>query len=433
MCFLGRAAIVFAAWSLGGQCFGQNYNVRGRIIDESTKNGVADVHVSSNAQYTITDSTGYFSLAVKKIPCVVRISHVAYGTFEYPVNEIPKSLLIISINPEITAIDEIQVSGQRLMVLTRRDPYSIQEFEVGRQSIWFIGAINNRADQNRLFLANLLADTISSLPLRGAVSLFRDVFDNVHLVTKDSVYQLFASANGQIKLLYPYARADFFKTMEGCELALGEKLVYAKNSPDHSKTEVFYIQENDPVKHLLTMMENTSLNAQRRTAAKMDSYMSRWGVRELIDMWSTIYRYSKRGTNFDRVINPPVPYSLFKTDSNLFVVNYLKDSLLKYSLEGEYLGAMTIGFHKEEFYTDDRFRKLEFITDPVSHRIYMLENQLGHWILEQLDADQGKPIRIISLPEFPGMDQIHIYDNSVYFLYPEKTFPYYSRLYRLAI
>jgi hypothetical protein len=107
--------------------------------------------------------------------------------------------------------------------------------------------------------------------------------------------------------------------------------------------------------------------------------------------------------------------------------------LLKYSLEGEFLGAMTIGFHKEEFYTDERFRKLKFFTDPYSHRVYMLENLTGRWILEQLDPDRGVVIRTIPLPDYPGMERIQIYDNAVYFLYQEKTFPYYSRIFRLVI
>jgi len=431
--FLFLAGLAFAILASGENSFAQSFTIRGKVIDESTGKGVADAHVTSAPAYTVTDSAGLFSLSVKSFPAKLKISHVSYGTFEQVVTGIAKEVLVISIRQEVLNLDEVQVSGQRLMILTRSESYSVQEFEIGQKMIWFIGMINNRPDQKRLFLANLFADTLCSIPVTGPVSLYRDVFDNVHLVTKDTVYQLYTSRKEGIGLLYPYETGSFFKMMEGCELALDQKLVYVRRSPDLSGTEVFYIRENDPVKHVLASMVNSALNMQRRTAAKIDSYQIRWGVRELIDMWSTIYQYNKRGTRFDRVVNPVVPVSVFKNDRNLFIINYLKDSLLKYSLEGEYLGAMAIGFHKEEFYTDDRFRKLKFFTDPYSHRVYMLENLTGRWILEQLDPDRGVVIRTIPLPDFPGMERIQIYDNAVYFLYQEKTFPYYSRIFRLAI
>jgi hypothetical protein len=431
--FFCLAAFLIVALSSGENCSGQTYTIRGRIIDETTKMGIADAHISSAASYTITDSAGYFRLSVKTLPVTLKISHISYGTFEQVVTGITKEVLVISIRQEVTNLDEVQVSGKRLMILTRSEPYSVQEFEIGQKMIWFIGMINNRPDQKRLFLANLFADTLCSIPVSGQVSLYRDVFNNVHLVEKDTVYQLYTSGKDGIGLLYPYETGSFFKMMDGCELALDQKLVYVRRSPDLSGTQVFYIRENDPVKHVLASMVNSTLNMQRRTAAKIDSYVIRWGRPELIDIWSTIYRYNKRGTRFDRVVNPPVPASVFRNDRNLFIINYLKDSLLKYSLEGEFLGAMTIGFHKEEFYTDERFRKLKFFTDPYSHRVYMLENLTGRWILEQLDPDRGVVIRTIPLPDYPGMERIQIYDNAVYFLYQEKTFPYYSRIFRLVI
>jgi len=46
---------------------------------------------------------------------------------------------------------------------------------------------------------------------------------------------------------------------------------------------------------------------------------------------------------------------------------------------------------------------------------------------------QSEISKDVMLPNFPGMAQITVSNNAVYFLYPEKKYPYYVRLYRYQL
>jgi len=415
---------------LTGGCPGQNILIRGQILDEGTQKPVAGVHIACASAVAVTDSTGNFSLALPGIPATLRISHISYGAFEYLVAAIPRGRLVIRISPQARYLDEVQITGRRMRNLTRGEPYSIQDYAISQRMIWFLGSINNQPNLKRLFLANLYGDTLASVAARGAESLYLDVFGNAHLVMKDSVFQLYTPGEGRIEYPYHADRDRFDQVMEGIELAINQKLVYCQGAPGSPHLVVYYVRENDPVKYQLTVMRDTAEAKERYATSKIDPMMMRWGIPELANMWSTIYRYTKRGTRFDRVINRPVPHSLFHSDSNLYIINYLKDSLLRYSSEGKFLGALPITFHKEPSRTNDRYKSLVFITDPATQKVYMLEKQVTRWILRPVDPKLGEAGEVIGLPDFPGMDQITVYDNAVYFLYQEKTHPYYNRLFR---
>ncbi|HBB91636.1 MAG TPA: hypothetical protein DC042_07925 [Bacteroidales bacterium] len=411
----------------------QNIGISGRIIDKELGTPVAGVHVAANAgEVTITDSTGLFRLTVRRIPTTLKITHVTYGTSVYEVTSIPKELIVIRISQKTTDLDEVQISARRLRIITPKDQYSIQDYGISDKAIWFLGFINNQANRQRLFLANLYGDTLASIPVKGAERIFTDVFQNVHLVLKDSVFQLFHD-EGQILLLYPVAKEWFYEIMEPVELAFGQKLVYSRATPGSKGTLVYYIREGDTQKYLLAILTDSAYAIREVATRKIDAMMARWGIPELANMWTTLGRYNKRGTKFDRIIRQPVPYELFTSADSLYLINYMKDSLLQYSLDGQFTRALRIDFHKEMHATGPKYKSLTCLTDPITQKVFLIDRQLARWIIQPLILPEAKAEAPVNLPDFPGMDQIRVYDKAIYFLYPDKQHPYYNLLYRYQL
>jgi len=412
----------------------QNLEIRGRIIDKNTEYPVAEAHVTTGSGVvSITDASGYFNLTVTGIPATLRITHVSYGAMIHELTTMPKDLLVIRISQAVTGLKEVQISGNRLRVLTQKEPFSIQEFAIDQDVIWFLGFINNQANQKRLFMANLYGDTLASIPVKGAERLFQDVFRNVHIVFRDSVCQLYHSEENRPELIYPEERSNFFSLMGDINLSLGQKLIYSKEATGSHLRAVYYIQQNDPVRYLLTLMVDSLEAGRQNTVRKIDLAMARFNVPELANMWTEILRYSKRGTRFESVIFKAIPFGLFKSNNELFIVNYLKDSLLNYSDEGKFLRALPISFHKANNAGGILYKDLTYLTDPLTQKVYVLEKKISSWTLNPLDPSTGQTEAEIRLPDLPGMDGISVHDHAVYFIYQEKNHPYYNRLYRYQL
>jgi hypothetical protein len=412
----------------------QNIGISGRIIDKEAGTPVAGAHVAAKTgEVTITDSTGLFRLSVRRLPTTLKITHVSYGTSVYEVTRNTKELVTIRISQKTTDLDEVQISARRLRIITPKDQYSIQDYSISEKAIWFLGFINNQASRQRLFLANLYGDTIASVAVKGAERLFTDVFQNVHLVLRDSVFQLFHGEKGQIMLLYPVSKELFYRIMQPVELAFNQKLIYTQGTPGSKGTIIYYISQGDPQKYLLAILTDSVNQVSEAATRKIDAMMARWGIPELANMWTTIYQYNKKGTKFDRIVRQPVPYEIFTSADNLYIINYFKDSLLQYNTDGQFARAFPIDFHKESYATGVKYKSLTCLTDPVTQKVYLLDRQLARWIIKPLEIPAGIAGAAINLPEFPGIDQIRVYDNAIYFLYPDKQHPYYNRLYRYQL
>jgi len=429
-----KLLLVFGFMVIVVSDYAQNIEIRGQIIDKDSGKPVAEAHVITTAgTVAVTGQSGNFTLIIPGTPAIIRITHVAYGTIEYHITTDPHGLLVIRIKRKITDLDEIQVRAERLQILTRKDQFSIQEFAIDRHVIWMLGFINNQANRQRLFLANLYGDTLASIPVRRAESLFQDVFNNVHMVFKDSVYQIFHPKGDQIEFLYAMEKNRFFSIMEEIALAFNHKLVYSKELPGSFSCRIYFIQQDDPVQHQLAFMTDTLERNRQITTNKIDRLMAIYKIPELANMWKTIGRYTKRGTKFDAVIRHQIPYKIFQANNNLFIVNYLKDSLLRYSPDGKFEQALSIDFHKETFLAGTDYKDLKFITDPITQKVYLLERYMARWVLKPLNPMTGKTGAMIRIPDFPGMTGITVYSDAVYFIYQEKLYPYYNRLYRYQL
>jgi len=50
--------------------------------------------------------------------------------------------------------------------------------------------------------------------------------------------------------------------------------------------------------------------------------------------------------------------------------------------------------------------------------------------INRLNLYTGKVEKRIPLPNYPGMTKITIFKDAIYFLYDQKNYPYFVRLYR---
>ncbi|MBT5426636.1 MAG: hypothetical protein HOK84_10590 [Bacteroidetes bacterium] len=413
--------ILLGIFQLG---LGQTQLVSGKLIDEITGDPVPDAHIMLPAGTgVVTNTEGLFQLEVKKAPFSLRITHVSYGQTEIHFDQLPQATLILRIQKMISHVGEVQVTAERLRILTEKEDFSLQDFAFDHQFLWMLGYTNNQANRGKLFLANEYGDTLASVRVKGAEQLYKDVFGDVHLILRDSAIQLFSPDSASITFLYTIDKKTFLATMEPILSGFSNKLVYRNVIPHNEEVYLYYYSDSTLGPQFLTHIVD-SLEALRKKLDKVTGSM--WLV-----LKST--RYWMPNTKIARIYDDFVRTPLFSLNDSLYIVNSVKDSLLIYDQYAHFTGSLPINFHKDSSLGDIDHKEFNFLPDNRFGKVYLLERKFAAWSLCPLDHHTGKVLPKILLPDFAGMTGITVYNNAVFFLYHEKKHPYYTRLYRYQL
>ena len=434
---LDRVLFLLIALLFGLAAFPQN-KISGVIIDEQTGKVVPDAFImKKNGVGVVSDLQGQFSIDLTKIPATLVVSHVSYGQSEIELTEWPEGMLVVRVQKMISNIQEVQVTAAKMRILTEKDDFSLQDFAIDSTNIWMLGYINNRAKFGRLWIANLFGDTLRSIPVEKPESLYRDIFGNVHLMYDDSCYQLYGTPD--TILLYPgFSRRDFRRVIGQIKGYFAGKLIYQTYLPFQEGLHTYYYSQTDSVPRFLSCIRDTTMediqeyeyvygHAGSAIAALRDWSASSGRLEAQLRLMSRLENQSS-------LVYRGVKTPLIGAGNKLYILNLYKDSLLTYNSDGTFIDSKSNTFHKElELFKGVGYKDIKYIYDKGSDRVFLLERKETEWILSILDTSTGKIMEKIQLPDFPGMTGITISNNAVYFLYPEKHYPFYSRLYRYQL
>ena len=135
----------------------------------------------------------------------------------------------------------------------------------------------------------------------------------------------------------------------------------------------------------------------------------------------------------DLAVNHKVKTPVFSMADTLYLINLYKDSLNVYDPSGKYNRSISIKFHRDSLLFDVNYKDLSYLTDPIYNKAYVLKKGTGTVDLTAFDPSSGRLGSRVPIPDYPGMSEIKIFGHAVYFLYPEKKYPYYVRLHRYIL
>lgn len=432
---LKRILVLVVILSIGFWGFSQ-HKISGIIIDEESGKPVPDAFViQENGAAVVSDSSGQFSIDLRNIPVKILVSHVSYGQSEINIEKLPQGILVIRIQKMISNLEEVQISAERMRILTEKDDFSLQDFAIDSTHLWMLGYINNRPKNGRLWLANLFGDTLRSIPVDKPEKLYRDVFGNIHLFINDSVFQLFGT-DDTIGLVDVISKERFQEILNPVKAFYSDKLIYQKYLPYQEGLHTYYYSTDDPQPRFLTCTRDTVMEALQedefvygRYASAISAIMNAERAGDKLSIWQGIVgRRKNKHFQFYRGIKTP----MIGAGDVLYLLNPYKDSLLAYNSEGRFTGAVYVDFHRFVALKSRNYRDFRFIYDPAGNKVYYLEKKNIGWGFCGLNTQNGKP-EDIPLPDFAGMTGLTVYNDAVYFLYPEKSYPFYTRLYRFQL
>lgn len=400
----------------------QQIMIKGRVTDKKTRQPVVAATISAKAsQRTISDAQGRFVLGPEKLPVTLSVSHVSYGVTTVTVSK-PATEIVINLEANVNPIPEARVSAfqNKLQILNRRARYTIIDYQFEDPYLWFIGCMDNSPRGARLYLGNPYGDTVCSVPVPKDVKLYRDYFGKIHMVRTDTVYQLFTDGE-TIGLMFPERTAKFMGIMSSWEVAFAQGL--ARLGFDSRNEELFLI------------FKDSTMDKPRRLflyAREDEGYLEKryaWIGRYFGPRTLQLVVNQQRENYFLRMRS-----SLFTFQDTLYVINLNDNQLHVMGRDLNEIRVVPVTFlFKDTDDITDAYVPFRIITDRVQHRAYVVFHINSHYTITPLNTVTGLTGPPLTLPRYSAMDKISIHDNTLYYIYPEKVYPYYQRLFKMEL
>jgi len=419
---LKKIIIGLSAMLTVGTVSAQPVLIRGRVIDKQTREAVIAATITTNQfKGTTSDVQGRFALEVEKLPVVLSVSHVSYGRMTVTVSK-QATELVIRMERNVTQIPEVRVTAtkNKVQVLNRKTRYTITDYQFEGPNMWFIGCMDNSPKGVRLYLGDPYGDTVCSVPIVNDVRLYRDYFGKIHLVRPDSVFQLFADGDS-IQLLYPESKGKFMELMSAYEVAFNNGLVRLSYNPYIDVLSLHYVDSTMKVPQKVFLNSREGKGYLEKRYAWMGRYFGPRTLRLIVSQQKSDYLREMRST-------------VYALQDTLYVINLKDNQLHVFGKNLNEIRIVPLTFYFRE--TDDitnAYVPFRTITDPVKNQIYIIFNINSHFTIKPLDTQTGQLGPEIFLPRYSAMDRISIHDNALYYIYPEKVFPYYQRLFRMGL
>jgi hypothetical protein len=428
---------------LFGQGQAQSQQITGYVYDIETQKPLSGVNIfiGGTEPGAATNSDGFFKLKITKFPVILFFSHVGYELNKAELKTPGISDLKIYLKPEIRQIGEVTISGERIMNLIKGDTLNIVDYEIAGEQILMIANTHKHLNEQRLYLTTISGEIISSKKTYGAghlvnipesidvknqMYLYKDCFNSIQLLTSEAVYQVFVNGN-KVNLIYPTPFEEFETMLLPVKAALEGHLFQQKASRKSNST--FHMAPGDTVSRLVKTV--TDPFGDFRYVRPIDFL-------ESIPMTPAAEFLIK--DSYERCVTAPV----IQRKNDIAIFDFFGNTIDFFNPEGNLLKSVPIKFHLREYTellvirrTDidmDNFSQ-RILYDEKADRIYALWHlrSTGRYSLKEINPDNGEIIRVVEVPDYPFIDRMRVYGNTLYFLYTEKTYPFYRSLYRMIL
>jgi len=385
----------------------QNYYFYGKIIDRETRYPLplANIHFTGTDLGSSTNSKGEFSFFIDTIPVYMTVSHLGYETQRIWLDNTSASITVM-LNLQARMLREVEIRAEYEPELFFQDTqYSVLDYEVDSNRVYMLIFRFSRAE-SELLCMSVTGDTAScsgSLLFRPT-RLFHDCLGNIHVLSNDTVYQVFRDST-ILRLIYPAEIDRFRKTLFDCVASEGDLLFFRKVSRNKLGVEFYHInRKTSQRRHLTNANDEAKMKMLRRNrddnALMMMSEIP--DGREAFQQWNWV----------KKVLYKPNTSTLHKIDDMLCVFNTADYTLELYTLQGEFTSKLKLQVQQ----TNAGRWTTEIYIDDIDKKAYTSFIKNGKLTLYRIDLNTGELKRITSSRHmFP--QKIKIHNSFLFYLY----------------
>lgn len=404
------------------------------LVCDSMGTAIKDVAVydAKNNIRSVTDRDGIARIATH-MGETFSFSHLSFNT---KIVRIEKKVLIedkegrysmlVVMQRKTNPLQEVTVTENAPHLAYANKKVWVMDYKVQHDGIYMLAG--NNAESVLLHLG-FEQDTISRRPIAPKYQeLYRDAFNNLHLIGPDSTYQIYCDGK-QLNLLYGNSIETFRQKLEPVVAATDSIIVLEKRENYGQEVGFVAVNRNNGQRFALQnvggptveMAQNWNLDNYRE-----DMMISDFGHKTIHVEANDEITYTEKNAKKQLMLRP-VYCPLFGIGNELYLFAFPEDALIVFDQNGKQEHKMEMNFHKNlgtglsKHLTSNNSWDNNLIFDPVRKMMYAQFKSDGIITLKEIDLRDGKTKREIQLTRHAFPQNIQIYDGEVYYLFLNST------------
>ncbi len=403
------------------------------LVCDSLQNPIPDVGIydTKDNLRSVTNRNGLAKVYTKQGERLY-FSHLAYNKQPFRVDkrkmvdiEDMKNFIVVTLKSKTIYLPDVEIVENAPHLAYENKMVWVVDYQVREDGIYTLTCDGMKS---KLLHLDLNQDTISyrSVPVKFE-ELFHDAFGNIHLLSHDSVYQVYCDGN-ELQLLYGNSKKTFEQKLK--------PVVAATYSIMVMETRKYYGQEIIFLAVKREGREQFVLADVSGESLKMAKNWDRDNYRESVMFGSdnqqgySRYREDASGqtvSKFDeiekRLMLQDAYSPLISVGDKFYLFNFLNDVLCVFDQNGEFQCKYDINFHKLGVDTKRSFGNSwdnNLIIDPKENKVYAQFISGGIVTLKEIDLNSGKVKRENRLSDHSFPQNIQVFDGNVYYLYLDE-------------
>ena len=408
------------------------------LVCDSTGAAIKDVAVydAKDNLRSVTDRDGIARIATR-MGETLYLSHLSFKKQAVRIedkslidNEDGRKSMLVVMQRKTNTLTEVTVTENTPHLAYANKTVWVIDYKVQHDGIYMVAGNGN---ESVLMHLGFEQDTISRKPIAPKFQeLYRDAFDNLHLIGPDSTYQIYCDGK-ELHLLYGNSKETFWQKLKPLVAATDSLLVFEVRK-NYGQEVIFVVaNRNNGQRFVLEDIGGTTAEMARNWAydnyrdAVIDAagsghsvFMRDFGVHEEASGEVSDLKDSAK----KRVMLRSVYCPLFGIGNELYLFAFPTDELFVFDEIGQLRRKMELDFHKvfgvglsKHLVSSNPWDK-NLIFDPVRKMMYaQFKGANGIVTLKEVDLADGKTKREIRLSEHTFPQNIQIYDGEVYYLF----------------
>ncbi len=402
-----------------------SFMLKGRVMHASTRQPLANVNVFLNETMigTTSDASGRFEIQIADPPVILVFSSVGYTRRHFTIFKDPGEEFVVPLEPSLHEIPEVLITASRkpVSISDQQDLYVV-DYDFYDHHLILLGHPGNRTLETELVLIDRQGRTLSKQMVNRGQNLYRDPFDNLHLLTADTAWQIFFD-DKELQLLYPLKKEDFKRLFPEFLKIYQDKVIMRQYAYDDQVLLYYFYTPGDSLIRRFWSQATDEMHRKMKGSFQHIPITRDGKGTSQFDLFNADERFIKMA------YYAPIFCPLEILRDTIYIFNFNHGAI-------EILGSNGLPVAKSSlitFHTEDGWQKRIYL-DPVFNKIYTEYRVMSRTILREIDLSTGflKPEKI-RIPDFAYISKIMVHDGYLFFLYPEKGFPRYQRLFRMRI
>jgi hypothetical protein len=394
-------------------------------VSDTSGNGIAYVNISSSKGVGATSNrSGYFQLKLNKPKALLEITHIGYKTkyvnVEFDKNGVKKDTIIltIKIEPKVHQINSFTVTAKRPKYYYRDLKTILLDYYVVDDNLRLLIKKGNRYYMRQCYENIPQVDVPLSFK---AQKLYRDYKGNWHILSKDSIYQLYENENS-LQIVHTSSIKDYEEKLKPCIADFPDRMVFIEYFKHNQSKLLFSIRKDSGEKEKITFISNKIGEVYAHIMFKevINHYMR--GMSETtnvitLGIWDGTLKdlddciakpFIEALAFYTKIASEPIYIPAYQSDDGLIVFNHVDSKIELYDPDGNLIKKTSISYHEDSEWVKHIFKD--------GNRFYAEFNRWGKVTFQEIDISTGKLLPPVEINEIPNPENVKIFEGFVYFV-----------------